>query len=99
MRRTNVRVRYAVVGLGYIAQNAVLPAFANAKKNSTLAALVSDDPDLKCGPAVHRSKHRDYAAAWKIQVIHLLARFEKDRFELQVVWFQKRPKGLEVLFW
>ena len=38
------RVRYAVVGLGYIAQAAVLPAFAHAKENSELAALVSDDP-------------------------------------------------------
>jgi len=38
------KIRYAVVGLGHIAQAAVLPAFANAKRNSTLAALVSDDP-------------------------------------------------------
>src|SRR6188768_1509240 len=37
-------VRYAVVGLGYISQSAVLPAFAHAKRNSVLAALVSDDP-------------------------------------------------------
>jgi predicted dehydrogenase len=37
-------VRYAVVGLGHIAQVAVLPAFAHARRNSTLAALVSDDP-------------------------------------------------------
>jgi predicted dehydrogenase len=37
-------VRYGVVGLGHIAQAAVLPAFKNAKKNSALAALVSDDP-------------------------------------------------------
>jgi predicted dehydrogenase len=36
-------VRYAVVGLGHIAQNAVLPAFANARRNSKLSALVSDD--------------------------------------------------------
>lgn len=36
-------VRYAVVGLGHIAQRAVLPAFANAKSNSRLAALVSGD--------------------------------------------------------
>jgi glucose-fructose oxidoreductase len=36
-------VRYAVVGLGHIAQVAVLPAFAHARRNSTLAALVSDD--------------------------------------------------------
>jgi glucose-fructose oxidoreductase len=35
-------IRYAVVGLGHIAQVAVLPAFAHARRNSTLAALVSD---------------------------------------------------------
>jgi predicted dehydrogenase len=37
------RVRYAVVGLGHIAQGAVLPAFAHAE-NSELTALISDDP-------------------------------------------------------
>jgi predicted dehydrogenase len=37
-------IRYAVVGLGHIAQTAVLPAFAHAKENSRLTALVSDDP-------------------------------------------------------
>jgi glucose-fructose oxidoreductase len=36
-------VRYAVVGLGHIAQVAVLPAFAHARRNSRLVALVSDD--------------------------------------------------------
>jgi glucose-fructose oxidoreductase len=36
------KVRYAVVGLGYIAQSAVLPAFEHAKSNSELTALVSD---------------------------------------------------------
>jgi hypothetical protein len=41
MRR---RVRYAVVGLGHIAQNAVLPGLANVGNDSQLAALVSDDP-------------------------------------------------------
>ena len=35
--------RYAVIGLGYIAQSAVLPAFAHARSNSALAALVSSD--------------------------------------------------------
>jgi predicted dehydrogenase len=54
MRR---QVRYAVVGLGHIAQVAVLPAFANARRNSRLAALVSGDPEKlaamaeKYGPA------------------------------------------------
>jgi predicted dehydrogenase len=38
------KVRYAVVGLGYFAQAAVLPAFSHAK-NSELAALVSSDAD------------------------------------------------------
>jgi len=36
------KVRYAVVGLGYFSQAAVLPAFSRAK-NSELAALVSGD--------------------------------------------------------
>jgi glucose-fructose oxidoreductase len=36
-------VRYAIVGLGHIAQVAVLPAFAHARRNSRLTALISDD--------------------------------------------------------
>ena len=39
------KIRYAVVGLGWIAQEAVLPGFKNASKNSELAALVTDDPE------------------------------------------------------
>jgi predicted dehydrogenase len=38
------KIRYAVVGLGHIAQIALLPAFAHARQNSALTALVSDDP-------------------------------------------------------
>jgi glucose-fructose oxidoreductase len=38
------KINYAVVGLGAIAQTAVLPGFANAK-NSRIAALISDTPD------------------------------------------------------
>ena len=38
------RIRYAVVGLGHIAQAAVLPAFRHAARNSELAALVSSEP-------------------------------------------------------
>jgi predicted dehydrogenase len=37
------KIRYAVVGLGYFAQSAALPAFKLAKKNSKLCALVSGD--------------------------------------------------------
>jgi glucose-fructose oxidoreductase len=43
-RPSNRKVRYAVVGLGWFAQTAVLPAFAHARGGSELAALVSDDP-------------------------------------------------------
>ncbi len=39
------RVRYAVAGLGYIAQGAMLPAFGHARENSELVALISDDAD------------------------------------------------------
>ena len=38
----NSKVRYAVIGLGWIAQETVLPAFTNAD-NSELVALFSDD--------------------------------------------------------
>lgn len=38
------KIRYAVIGLGHLAQSAVLPAFGHARHNSTLAALVSGDP-------------------------------------------------------
>ena len=43
-RSSRRKVRYAVVGLGHIAQVAVLPAFAHASENSELVALVSDHP-------------------------------------------------------
>lgn len=43
-KRDRSKVRYAVVGLGYIAQDATLPAFINAKKNSEVRALVTEDP-------------------------------------------------------
>lgn len=38
------KIRYGVVGLGHIAQAAVLPSFENAAKNSELCALISEDP-------------------------------------------------------
>src|SRR2546430_3735561 len=40
----NKKIRYAVVGLGHIAQTAVLPAFKHAE-NSELAALVTGHPE------------------------------------------------------
>ena len=57
------RIRYAVVGQGYISQTAVLPAFKNAGKNSELVALMSDDPaKLRKLAAKYEVKHTgDYS--------------------------------------
>lgn len=43
-RGSSAGVRYAVVGMGHIAQAAVLPAFGHARRNSVLSALVSGSP-------------------------------------------------------
>ena len=43
--QSSEKVRYAVVGLGWIAQESVLPGFRNTTKNSELVALVTDDPE------------------------------------------------------
>src|SRR4051812_38093578 len=43
--KTPKKIRYAVVGLGYISQAAVLPAFRHAGANSELTALISDDSE------------------------------------------------------
>lgn len=43
-RTSDMPIRYGVIGLGHIAQAAVLPAFQNTK-NSTLTALISGDQD------------------------------------------------------
>ncbi|MBV9464086.1 MAG: Gfo/Idh/MocA family oxidoreductase, partial [Verrucomicrobiae bacterium] len=60
------QVRYAVVGLGHIAQAAVLPAFAGARKNSKLVALVSGDP----------VKHRALCKKYKIERAYSYQEYE-----------------------
>jgi predicted dehydrogenase len=58
---TEPRIRYAVVGLGHIAQVAVLPAFKNARTNSELTALVSQDAEkLKTLGRKYRAKGYTY---------------------------------------
>jgi predicted dehydrogenase len=42
--KKSAKIRYGVVGLGHIAQVAMLPAFAHAE-NSTLRAIFSSDPE------------------------------------------------------
>ncbi|HEX8821510.1 MAG TPA: Gfo/Idh/MocA family oxidoreductase [Archangium sp.] len=58
IRKKARKVGYAVVGLGHFAQDAILPAFKNAKKNSQLVALVSGDAQ----------KHRVLGKRYKVPV-------------------------------
>jgi len=59
-------IRFAVVGLGHIAQIAVLPAFKHAKE-CELTAFVSDDPD----------KAREVARMYEVQHIVPYEEYEK----------------------
>ena len=61
------KIRYAVVGLGHIAQVAVLPAFGHARHNSQLVALVSDDP----------TKHEKLRSKYKIQHTYSYEEYDK----------------------
>ena len=54
-------VRFAVVGLGHIAQVAVIPAFAHARRNSKLVAIVSGD----------RTKRREIAKRYRLTRLRL----------------------------
>jgi predicted dehydrogenase len=60
-------IRYAVVGLGHIAQVAVLPAFKHARRNSRLVALVTDD----------RLKARQLAARYGVEGAYSYDDFEE----------------------
>lgn len=50
-----------MVGLGHIAQVAVLPAFGNARRNSRLAAIVSGDPVKRDEVAKKYGVHKAYS--------------------------------------
>jgi len=73
------RVRYALVGLGNISQMAVLPGFLNAKANSELGALVSDDPKklktlapaCKVKDCYHYDQYEDCLSSGKIDAVYL----------------------------
>jgi predicted dehydrogenase len=73
MKTSKKRVRYAVVGLGHIAQVAVLPAFAHAE-NSELGALVSGDPEkeqkLSRKYGVPAFRYDDFERAVEEEEIH-----------------------------
>src|ERR671915_232551 len=61
------RIRYAVVGLGHIAQVAVLPAFAHATRNSQLVAVVSGD----------RTKRRELAKRYRLEGVFTYEEFDE----------------------
>jgi predicted dehydrogenase len=70
------KIRYAVVGLGHIAQVAILPAFAHAKRNSTLVALVSDD----------ETKRREMARRYKLEQAYSYEEYERCLEEVDAVY-------------
>ena len=69
-------VRYAVVGLGHIAQVAVLPAFAHARRNSTLVALVSDDA----------RKRRELSRRYRVDAAYAYDEFEECLEDVDAVY-------------
>jgi predicted dehydrogenase len=69
-------VRYAVVGLGHIAQVAVLPAFAHARRNSRLVAVVSDD----------RTKRREIAKRYRIDRTFTYDQFDDCLADIDAVY-------------
>src|SRR5262245_58527103 len=76
MAKRKHNVRYAVVGLGHIAQVAVLPAFAHSKRNSTLVTIVSDD----------QTKRREIAKKYKLDQTYSYAEYERCLEQVDAVY-------------
>jgi predicted dehydrogenase len=70
------KIRYAVVGLGHIAQVAVLPAFAHAKRNSVLAAVVSNDS----------TKRREIAGKYRVKQTYAYSEYERCLEQVDAVY-------------
>jgi predicted dehydrogenase len=64
------------VGLGHISQNAILPAFAHAGRNSRLVALVSDDP----------RKRRVLARKYRVEHTYAYADYEECLADVDAVF-------------
>jgi len=69
------KIRYAVVGLGHLAQVAVLPAFKRAQ-NSELVAIVSDDPE----------KRKKLAKKYGLERTYSYEDYEKALFDVDAVY-------------
>ena len=74
------RVRYAVVGAGWFGQEAVLPAFANARENSELAAIVSGDAEKRAVlsvdynvPAYSLDQYEDVLASGSVDAVYIVS--------------------------
>lgn len=72
------KVRYAVVGAGWFGQTAILPAFANAKENSELVAIISGDDEkrgelskLYDAPAYPYTEYDQLLASGKVDAVYI----------------------------
>lgn len=83
------RIRYAVIGLGHIAQSAVLPAFRHAKKDADLKALISGDS----------AKLKVFGRRYKVKNLYPYERFEEclDSGEIDALYVAT-PNRLHVDF-
>ena len=79
-KSTGKNVRYAVVGAGWFGQAAVLPAFANAKENSELAAIVSGDAQKRATlsadygvPAYSYEQYDDLLASGAVDAVYIVS--------------------------
>ena len=77
---TGKKVRYAVVGAGWFGQSAVLPAFANAKENSELAAIVSGDAEKRAilssdygVPAYSYEEYEDLLGSGAVDAVYVVS--------------------------
>ena len=76
MIRKGRKIRYAVVGLGHIAQVAMLPAFQHAGRNSVLAAIVSGDS----------TKRREIASKYGIEHAFTYEEYSKCLEQVDAVY-------------
>ena len=79
-RPTGKKVRYAVVGAGWFGQAAVLPAFANARENSELAAIVSGDIQKRAAlsadygvPAYSYEQYEEMLASSRVDAVYIVS--------------------------
>ena len=76
MENPTSKVRYAVVGLGHIAQVAVLPAFKHAKRNSSLVSIVTDD----------HTKRREVAKKYRLNQAYSYREYERCLEQVDAVY-------------